>query len=127
MSHVAIKFMAPAVLAHQLRQAALAKGTCVADIARRACESYLGAPELSFGDALVERYQDDQGKRVIGALLSPPLASAIARLTAETRSSQSHILRDLLRSELRRRGLLPSSAAPAADLAPASDISDTEQ
>jgi hypothetical protein len=108
----AIKFMCPAVLAHNLRQAALARGTCVADIARRACEAYVGTPEPSFDEALVERHTDDGGKKVVGALLSGKLASAIARLAAETGTSQSHVLRGLIRDQLRARGLLPSSAAP---------------
>jgi len=109
MSQIAIKFMANAVLAHNLRQAALAKGTCVADIVRRAAEQYVGAPQPTF-DALVEAHKDERGNRVVGAWLSQPLASAIARLAAETRSSQSHVLRDLIREALKARELLATGA-----------------
>jgi hypothetical protein len=126
MSQIAIKFMASATLAHSLRQAALAKGTCVADIARRACENYIGTPKPTFGDALVESYQNDQGKKVVGALLSPPLASAIARIATETRSSQSHVLRGLIREALRARELIAATTGAVAEVAePSPTAADT--
>jgi predicted transcriptional regulator len=52
-------------------------------------------------------------KKVVGAYLSDTLAAAIETLAEQEGRSKSHILRDLVRSELKRRGLLPMPPSPA--------------
>jgi hypothetical protein len=55
----------------------------------------------------VDKHDNGQ-KVVVGAYLSGTLAHAIETLAAETDRSVSYVMRDLIRSELRNRGILPS-------------------
>lgn len=104
---------------YQLHQEALRQGRPPSEIARRFVESGLAkatnkappAPEVSIDK--IER--SARGNRVVAAYLSGPLASAIKDLSIAESRSQSHVLRDLLRCELRRRGLLPNKQWGAAD------------
>jgi hypothetical protein len=115
MSQVAIKITCNAALAHRLRAAALARGTCLAHVVREACEKHVPAPASVPDDALIEAHEGHKGKRVVGALLSGKLASAVSRLAAETRNSQSWALRLLVREGARARGLLEPTAPTTAD------------
>ena len=122
MSQVAIKFVANATLAYRLRQAALARGTCVADVIRKCCEANVGAVTPAFDEALVERQRNDDGNVVVGAYLSKSLAGAVKQIAAETGQSQSRVLRHLIRTQLRIMGRWGSPSATltnaAADAAP---------
>jgi hypothetical protein len=112
MSQTQIKVTVNAMLAHRLRAAALAKGTCVADIVRRACEAHVDAPASIPDDVLIERHEGKRGK-VVGAFLSGSLASVVARLASETGNNQSWALRLLVREGARARGLLTAPTPPS--------------
>jgi hypothetical protein len=64
------------------------------------------------GDALVQRenFNERPGAKIVAAYLSGPLSKAILRLAHEQDRSQSWVLRDLVRCELKRRGILPPPA-----------------
>jgi hypothetical protein len=108
----AIKISVSAVEEAQARAAAQKKGLHVAEIFRRALQSYLASAEAhaEVPDAIFDRQelQTGQGKRVVAAYLSPPIAGAIKKIARTERRSESSVLRELIRFELRRRGLLPS-------------------
>jgi CO/xanthine dehydrogenase Mo-binding subunit len=91
--------------AHNLRQAALRRGTSVADVVRRLVETHLDVPRPD-SDCVVETNRS--GGRVSAAYLSNALADAVRDLAAQSGASVSWTIRNLLRSELKRRGLLPS-------------------
>ncbi len=98
---------------YKLHQRSLQLGVSQAEVGRRALDQYLGRAPVA--EAAIEQHQVGDTKQLVGAYLSDALATAIERLATETRSSKSHVLRDLVRCELRRRGLMPpSTPAPAA-------------
>jgi hypothetical protein len=72
----------------------------------------------------VER-RSGSGKKITAAYLSPPLANAVRKLAKDTGGSTSHVVRDLLRCELRRRGLLPNNSFSSIS-APTSDSAVTD-
>jgi hypothetical protein len=135
----AIKVTVSAVEEAQARAAAAKKGLHIAEILRLALQSYLASAQAhtEVPDAIFDRQelQTRQGKRVVAAYLSPPLAGAIKKLAAKEKASTSHVLRDLIRCELRRRGLLPSGqwgaqaaiAAREVSPEPVDDVSDHAQ
>ena len=106
----AVKISMSPTARYQLHQEALRQGRADSEIARRFVESGLAKavnkappdPEVSVDK--IER--NARGTKVVAAYLSGPLASAIKSLSIAESRSQSHVLRDLLRCQLRRRGLL---------------------
>lgn len=116
-----IKFNADQVLMYRLRQKALHENRTLSDVARRACEAGLGQVEAIPGDAAIETMRGGGYKPVVtAAYLSGALAAAVKQLADDTDRSTSYVMRDLIRSELKRRGLLPSPAL-AIDTAPAAN------
>jgi hypothetical protein len=112
-----LKFSISTVEEYQARQMALKRGISLAEVARRALQEYIAsaAAHVQAPAAVADRLErNDQGK-VTAAYLSPPLAKAVRRLASETKASTSHVIRDLQRCELRRRGLLPSKQWGMAD------------
>lgn len=100
--------------AYQLRQLSLQQATSVSDVARRIIEANISPPKPT-SDVEVET---KRGGRVAAAYLSDKLADCVQQLAAQSGHSQSWHIRDLIRSELRNRGILPPSpSAPAVDTA----------
>jgi hypothetical protein len=102
----------------QVRRRAQLLGMSVNEFCKRAIQRDLVGAADEDQEAVVDKVErGGKAGRAVGAYLSPPLASAIAALARDTERSQSWIVRDLLRTELRRRGLLPAvddgSVAPA--------------
>jgi hypothetical protein len=99
---------------YQLHQESLRQGRPPSEIARRFVESGLAKsvnaapPDPEISTDKIER--SARGNKVAAVYLSGPLASAIKNLSVAESRSQSHVLRDLLRCELRRRGLLPNDS-----------------
>jgi hypothetical protein len=92
--------------AHLLRAKALRENRTVSDVIKRAIINDLAIAPAPTPDAVVERHNDGR-KKLIGAYLSQALARGIERISVEQGRSVSHVLRDLVRTELRRRGVLP--------------------
>jgi hypothetical protein len=109
MSHLDVKTSVDVPTHHALRVTAMREGRTIAEIVRRAIVKELALAPVSIPAAIVERteFANNRGARPVGCHLSPPLASAIRRLALEHDRSQGWIMRDLLRTELRRRGILP--------------------
>jgi hypothetical protein len=108
-----LKFNCDQVTAYQFRQAALREGRSVAEYVKRcALTGMVASPPITMPDAEVVREERNMdGKTTVAAYLSGKLASAIKQIARETGRSQSHVMRDLIRTELRNRGLLPSPGA----------------
>jgi hypothetical protein len=105
------KFHAPLRLSLELREHARKSGRTLSDVILRAVESGLGAAPAEMPDAVVDRVERGaKGSKATAAYLSPPLSSAISRLAREQSRSASWVMRDPIRSELRRRGILPTPA-----------------
>jgi hypothetical protein len=111
-----LKFNVPQIEAYRFRQGALREGRALADFVRRCAERGLAAdPLVELPDTAVDQEEMANGKITVAAYLSGKLANAIKRIATETGRSQSHVMRDLIRCELRRRGALPwSDTAPTA-------------
>jgi hypothetical protein len=105
-----LKFFAPLRLDLELRQRAHREGRTLSDVILRAVERGMAAsPTVMPNDtAIVDQAERGTGGKATAAYLSPPLASAIQHLAAEQRRSASWVMRDLIRSELRHRGVLPT-------------------
>jgi hypothetical protein len=100
----------------ELRHRAQRAGMSISEHARRAIAKDLRGGE-QMPDASVDTFERSSGAgKGVAAYLSPPLSRAIAQLAQDQDRSRSWIMRDLIRCELRRRGLLPSddATAPAA-------------
>jgi Arc/MetJ-type ribon-helix-helix transcriptional regulator len=114
-----IKLTVSAVEEFLTRQVALRQGCSVSEVVRRGLKQVINSPasHVEMPEAVVDQLErrNGQGKKITAAYLSPPLAGAVQKLAAETGSSQSHVIRDLLRCELRRRGLLPTKQWGSAD------------
>jgi len=103
------KFYADGATAFRIRQAALTQNRSAADIIRRAIDRSLEAPTTIADDCFVaDKGQRNRNGKICAAYLSRPIAAAVRELAAAEGRSQSHIVRGLLRTELRRRGLLPA-------------------
>jgi Ribbon-helix-helix protein, copG family len=103
------KVHVPTETAIALRQAAMKRGTSISHVVQRLVADHLEAPTTD--DCLVE----EKRGRVSAAYLSNALSDAVHALAQQNGESQSWVIRDLIRSELRRRGLLPSpTSAPVA-------------
>jgi hypothetical protein len=93
----------------QVRHRAQRMGLSVSEFCRRAIQKDLTGVMAEMPDAVVDKVErGSRGARAVAAYLSPPLATAIARLSRDTQRSTSWVLRDLIRCELRRRGILPT-------------------
>jgi hypothetical protein len=115
-----LKFNIDKVGAYKFREAALREGRSIGDFVRRCAETgFASKPPVAMPDAEVVREESNMdGKTTVAAYLSGPLAKAIKELAVKTGRSQSHVVRDLLRCEARRRGLLPASAPTASEALP---------
>jgi hypothetical protein len=110
-----LKTVLDTATAFQLRQAALRQGRSTSDYLRRLVERSLNTETPAMPDAMVDKVERTKGNVQTAAYLSGPLAAAAVRkLAQEQDRSQSWTLRDLVRSELRNRGLLPPIDAPSA-------------
>jgi Arc/MetJ-type ribon-helix-helix transcriptional regulator len=114
----------------QLRQMTSRQGLSVSEGGRRAIKKLIASPESNSEnpEAIVDQLErrNGQGKRITATYLSPPLAGAVRKLAAEKKCSQSHVVRDLLRTALRDRGLLPSGQWGAADVIAERNHQDTD-
>jgi hypothetical protein len=110
-----LKVVVDTATAFRLHQLALSKGRSMSETMRLLIErSLMTEPGTPEPDAMLDKCERTKGNVQSAAYLSGPLAKAIKRLAVEQDRSQSWTLRDLLRCELRRRGLLPTPAgAPA--------------
>jgi Ribbon-helix-helix protein, copG family len=115
-----LKFNIDQASAYRFRQAALREGRTVADFVKRCAEKGIaGSPPVAMPDAEIAREERNaHGHTTVAAYLSGPLAKVIKELAAQTGRSQSHVMRDLIRCEARRRGLLSTpNAAPTSPTA----------
>jgi hypothetical protein len=67
-------------------------------------------PNSVDNDCVVAEARNYRGGKVCGAFLSGDMADAIRQIAHDEERSVSHVIRALLRSELRHRGLSPSPA-----------------
>jgi hypothetical protein len=113
----AVKMSMSPTSRYQLHQRALREGRTDAAMALRLVESGLAAsgPQAAQPSVSLDTIERNAaGATVMAAYLSGPLATAVKNLAADEGRTQSAVLRDLLRCELRRRGLLPNGAYGAA-------------
>jgi hypothetical protein len=103
-----LKFVCPLRTDMELRERARREGRSLSEVILRAVERGLGtSPAVEMPEAVVDRAErGSHGSTATALYLSQPLAGAIKRLASEQDRSASWICRDLLRSELRRRGVL---------------------
>jgi hypothetical protein len=103
----------------QTRQVAARQGCSIAEVARRGIQHILASASsyIDNAEAVIDATErrNGQGKRVVSAMLSPPLSGAVARIARNEKRSESSVLRELIRFELRRRGELPSKQWGAAN------------
>ena len=92
----------------QVRHRAQRMGLSVSEFCRRAIKKDLIGVVAEMPDAALDKVERGKGGRGVAAYLSPPIANAISQMAHENSRSASWIIRDLLRSELRRRGVLPT-------------------
>jgi hypothetical protein len=105
-----LKVVLDTAVALQARQAALREGRTTSDHLRRLVERSLSTETPALPDAMVDACERTGGTVQTAAYLSGALASAIRKHAAELDRSQAWTLRDLVRCELRNRGLLSSPA-----------------
>ena len=112
-----IKFFAPVRLDFELREAARKSGRTISDTALRFVERGMAlSPTVAMPEAAVDvAERNGSGGRAVAAYLSGPIAAAVRQLAHEAQRSQSWTVRDLLRCELRNRGILPPSEPHKAD------------
>jgi hypothetical protein len=97
---------------YSIEAAARRQGKPTSEFMRRAAvAAAMGTSMVPMAEAAVDK-EERQNHRAArtGAYLSGPLASAIQRISLESGNSQSSVMRDLIRCELRRRGLLPNGS-----------------
>lgn len=107
----------------QARQVAARQGLSLSEVVRRGLQHVISSASsyVDNAEAIVDAQERrNGGKRVVSAMLSPPLSGAIRRLAVQSGRTESHIVRRLLRSELRRLGLLPDPLNPV--VATAQDV-----
>jgi Ribbon-helix-helix protein, copG family len=106
-----LKFVCPLATDMEIRQRAHRTGRTISDVILKAVERGLGSSPAETPDAVVDVVErGSSGSKNVAAYLSPPLAKGIQKLAAEHQRSASWVMRDLIRSELRRRGVLPTPA-----------------
>jgi hypothetical protein len=105
-----VKFFAPLSLDMELRERARKEGRTISEVVLRAVQRGIDAsPPTEMPEALIDRAERNaKGSKATAAYLSPPLSHAIAEIAREQNRSASWVMRDLLRCELRRRGILPT-------------------
>jgi hypothetical protein len=108
-----IKCSVEQAVAYKLHRRALAEGCSVSAVVKTILDREMATAAVP--TPAVETHHNGD-KRVVGAYLSGPLASAIERIATDTGRSKSHVLRGLVRDSLRARGLLPTPTAPAPDV-----------
>jgi predicted transcriptional regulator len=106
-----MKFHAPLWLACEVRQRALKQGRSNSDIVCQALEQVFAAsPNVDSPEAVVDVVErGSHGSRAVALYLSKPIAGAVRQLAQQQQRSESWIVRDLLRAELTRRGVLPTA------------------
>jgi hypothetical protein len=97
-----IKFSPDQAVAYKLHRRALAEGRSIAAVVKNIVDKEMAV--ASVPDAVATH--DNGAKKVVAAYLSSALADAIQHIATETSRSTSWVLRDLVRCELRRRGIL---------------------
>jgi hypothetical protein len=108
-----IRFCPSLAMDYEIRQRALKEGRSNSDVVYRLVERGL---EISPGVTLPEEAHVDRvergagGSKATACYLSGPISGAVNRLARDEQRSASWIVRDLLRTELRRRGILPTPA-----------------
>lgn len=103
-----LKTVLSTAVAYELRQAALRQGRSVSDHLRTLVERSLNHEAPALPDAMVDKCDRTKGKSQTAAYLSGPLAKALREHARQLDRSQAWTMRDLLRTELRRRGVLPA-------------------
>jgi hypothetical protein len=107
MSH--LKVTVPLTLDLELRERARRQGRTLSEVILHAVQRGLSPDVGAMPDAVIDRVErSKRGNTAAAAYLSGPIAVAVRRLALEQARSQSWTVRDLLRVELRRRGLLPT-------------------
>jgi hypothetical protein len=102
-----LKFSAPLSFDLELRERARREGRTLSDVILRAVQRGLSPDVGAMPDAIVDKVErSGRGNTAAAAYLSGPIASAVRQLSQQQQRSQSWTVRDLLRAELRRRGLL---------------------
>jgi predicted transcriptional regulator len=115
---VAVKVHVPLGTDYQIREIARKTGRPISEVCLRAIERGLDRVPATLNDAaVVDVAERGKGATTAAAYLSGPLASAVRKLALEQDRSQSWTVRDLLRVELRRRGLLPTPVDTALEVA----------
>jgi hypothetical protein len=106
---VAIKIHVPLGTDHQIREIAGKTGRPISEVCLRAIVKGLDpVPATANDTAVIDAAERGSGATTAAAYLSGPIAKAVRKLALEQQRSQSWTVRDLLRVELRRRGLLPT-------------------
>jgi hypothetical protein len=107
-----LKFICPVRTDMEIRQRAHREGRTISDVILRAVERGLGSAPAAMPDAIVDTVERGAaGSKAVAAYLSPPLSKAINALAQENGRSASWVMRDLIRSELRNRGMLPPDSS----------------
>jgi len=101
-----LKTVLSTAVAFEVHQAALRQGRSDSDYIRRAVEHSLNHESPPLPDAMVDACERTKDRVQIAAYLSGTLAKALREHAHQLDRSQAWTLRDLLRSELRRRGVL---------------------
>jgi hypothetical protein len=114
-----LKFVAPLRLDIELRERARREGRSLSDTILRAVQRGLGSLPSEMPEAVVDRAERGSRGRATACYLSQPLARAIHELAIKHDRSASWVTRDLIRSELKRRGLLLPSIETVVPRAPA--------
>jgi len=106
-----IEFIPTLALDYELRQRALREGRTLGEIVLRAVTRGIATmPALDSPEAAVDKVERKIGRTSVAVYLSKALATAVRKLATAQDRSASWIVRDLLRTELRRRGILPTPA-----------------
>jgi hypothetical protein len=100
-----IKFSPDQAVAYKLHKRALAEGRSIAAVVKSIVDREMATATVA--TPAIEKHDNGAGV-VVGGYLSGTLANAIERIATDTGRSKSHVLRDLVRSELRRRSALPA-------------------
>jgi hypothetical protein len=112
-----LKTVLSTAVAFELRQAALRQGRSVSDHLRTLVERSLNNKAPALPDAMVDACERTRGNVQMAAYLSGALAKALREHARQLDRSQAWTLRDLVRCELRRRGVLPTPAGAPVDVA----------
>jgi hypothetical protein len=113
-----LKVVVPLALDVEVRHRAHRTGRTISDTLLKAIEKgFASSPSVEMPAAICDKAERGAGGKAVAAYLSAPLATAITRLSAEQGRATAWVLRDLIRSELRNRGLLPAPSDNSVDAA----------